>query len=163
MEPRSQEYDSQDNLVKKTVAIEAKTSLQSSYYNCDMDKYCPKSNYRSYTTLSKPQLGQKFCDKSLNKIQTHQAQNKLTLSNFLRPDSGKTFGKKVQKEKKKKYCQDHKNDSKTPATNVNADNIVSGRAPKNLSHITCFNCNKKGYYVNKYPEHKKDRGKSEDL
>ena len=163
MEPRSQEYDSWDKLVKKTVAVEAKASLQPSYYSRNMDNCCPKGNYSSHTTLSKPQSAWEPCDEFSDKTQTHQAQNKSTPSNSSRLDSGETSGKKARKEKKKKYHQEHKNDSGTPATGVNADNVASGRAPKELSHITCFNCDKKGHYADKYPERRKDRDTSEDL
>ena len=53
MEPRSQEYDSWNELVKKTIAIEAKANLQLSYYSCNMDNRCPKGNCPSHTILSK--------------------------------------------------------------------------------------------------------------
>lgn len=41
-------------------------------------------------------------------------------------------------------------------TNVNVDNIIFGRAPKNMSSITCFNYNKTGYYIRNYPKPKHD-------
>ena len=55
MEPCSQEYDSWDELVKNTVAAEAKANLQPSYYSRDMDNHCLKSNRPSHTILSKYQ------------------------------------------------------------------------------------------------------------
>ena len=52
MEPRSQEYNSWDKLVEKTVAAKAKANLQPSYYSRDMDNHCPKGNRPSHTILS---------------------------------------------------------------------------------------------------------------
>ena len=43
----------------------------------------------------------------------------------------------------------------TPNTNVNALNIAS-TAYKDLIHITCFNCGKKGHYATKFSEPKKN-------
>lgn len=74
MEPRSEEYDSWDDLVEKTIAAEAKASLQPFYYSCNIDNRCPKGNRPSHMTLLKPKLGQKSYGKSLEKAQTHQAQ-----------------------------------------------------------------------------------------
>ena len=55
MEPRSQEYNSWNELVKKTVAAEAKAHLQLFYYSRDIDNRCPKCNRPSHTNLSKYQ------------------------------------------------------------------------------------------------------------
>ena len=53
MEPRSQEYDSWDKLVKKTVVAKVKANLQPSYYSRDIDNCCPKGSRPSHTNLSK--------------------------------------------------------------------------------------------------------------
>ena len=53
MEPRSQEYNNWDELVKKTVAAKAKGNLQPSYYSCNMDNRCSKGNRPSHTILLK--------------------------------------------------------------------------------------------------------------
>lgn len=75
--------------------------------------------------------------------------------------------KKVQKEKKKKWQkerQDKKQDL-TLATRVNITNTADGQKKKkktsnqilgNISDITYYNCNKKGYYANTYPEPSKN-------
>ena len=64
MEPSSQEYDSWDELVEKTVAAEVKANLQPSYYSQDMDNHCPKGNRPSHTNLSKHQSS---CDNHIEK------------------------------------------------------------------------------------------------
>ena len=55
MEPRSEEYDNWDELVRKTIAVTVKANLQPSYYSRDMDDCCLKGNCPSYTILSKHQ------------------------------------------------------------------------------------------------------------
>ena len=106
IEPRSQEYNSWDELVEKTVAAKAKANLQLSYYSQDMDNCCPKGNRPSHTILSKHQSN---CDNhpEKEKSQTPQVQKKSTqpLSlGSLRPGSDNFAEKKTRKEKKKKFC-----------------------------------------------------------
>ena len=54
----------------------------------------------------------------------------------------------------KKFLEQAQKDS-TLATGVHAPNITS-TAHKNLGHIICFNCNKKGHYIRKCPEPRKN-------
>ena len=154
----SREYNSWDKLVKKTVAVEAKANLQLSYYSRDIDKHCSRGNHPSHTILSKPQGNY---DESSNKTQALQARKRLTQppSSFLLADSSEPSEKKAQKEKKKKYCQEHKKNSGTLATGVNTDDITSGRAPKDMSLLNCFNCNRTGHYVKNCPKPKRDLSK----
>lgn len=144
MEPYSQEYNSWDNLVKKTIVVEAKARLQLSYYSHDMDNRFFKGNFSSHTILLKPQAN---CDKSSEKTLALQTQKRLTqlLSSSSRSDSSKTLEKKVWKEKKKKYYHECKKDLGILETNINADDITSGTL-KDVSLITYFHCNRMGYY-----------------
>ena len=67
---------------------------------------------------------------------------------------------KAKKDKKKNYYQGKRNskdpkDSTTPASGVNAAEVggkVKRKNKNNVSEITCFNCNKKGHYLNKCPK-----------
>ena len=146
IEPRSQEYNSWDKLVNKIIDAEAKTNPQLSYYSRDIDNYCLISNCFSHTILSKPQRN---CNEFSNKTQVYQAQKSLTQppSSSLLVASSKAFEKKAWKEKKKKYCQEHKKNLGTLATNVNTDDVTLSRAPKDMSLITCFNCNRTSHYA----------------
>ena len=51
-----------------------------------------------------------------------------------------------------------KHSDSIPTTKVNAPNVTntSNRALKDLSHITCFNYDKKGLYSAKCPKPRKD-------
>ena len=161
IEPRSQEYDSWDELVKKTVVAKAKANLQPSYYSRDMDNRCPKGNRLSHTNLWKHRSSR---DDHLEKekSQNPQVQKKSTQppsSCSPRPDSNETSKKKARKEKKKKYRREHNRDSDTPATGINTDDVTSGRAPKDMSSITCFNCDRTGHYARSCPK-KRDSSKA---
>ena len=67
---------------------------------------------------------------------------------------------KAKKDKKKKYYQGKRDfrepkDFTTPASGVNAMGVRAKGRRRNkndVSKITCFNCNKKGHYSNKYLE-----------
>lgn len=65
IEPRSQEYNSWNKLVKKTVIAEPKAYLQPFYYSCEIDNCCSKGNRSSYTILTK---SQENYDEFFNKI-----------------------------------------------------------------------------------------------
>ena len=60
---------------------------------------------------------------------------------------------KARKDKKKKQHK-AKRDS-TPATGVNKAEVGDHRAKKDISEISCYNCNKKGHYLNKCLECKR--------
>lgn len=91
---------------------------------------------------------------------------KFKLSAFLHPFKSENIGTS-KKTRKKKDCQNQQRSQKSsiPATRVNATNISvgrarnngthSGRSIKNLSQITCYNYDMKGYYVDKCLEPKK--------
>ena len=68
---------------------------------------------------------------------------------------------KVKKDKKKKNWQSKRDfrerkDSSTLASGVNAAEVGGGeqkrKNKKDISRVTCYNCNKKGHFSNKYTE-----------
>ena len=60
---------------------------------------------------------------------------------------------------KRKFLERAQKDS-TPAAGVYAPNVASNR--KDLSHLTCFNCDQNGRNMAKYFEPKKNRDTSKD-
>ena len=54
---------------------------------------------------------------------------------------------KARKSRKRKQNRDRQ-DSTNPDTGVNKAK-VGGRRKKDINEITCYNCNKKGYFVTK--------------
>ena len=73
-------------------------------------------------------------------------------------------GWKEKKKKDKQYWGQNPQDS-TTATGVNLTNTLGGylsgsggsRPQKNISQVTCFNCNKKRHYSNKFPKPSKPK------
>ena len=64
--------------------------------------------------------------------------------------------------KQRQHCLEHKraqnNSGSTPTTKVNAPNIASTTC-KNLSYITCLNCDQKGHNTIKCLKSKKNAAK----
>ena len=79
-----------------------------------------------------------------------------------RHKSTKTFDRKTRKEKKKQRRLEHEraqnNSGFASTTKVNISN-VSNVTCKDLSYITCFNCDQKGYYTTQCLEPKRDASK----
>ena len=162
IEPRSQEYNSWNELVKKTIAAEAKANLQPFYYSRDMDNCCPKGNRPSHTILSKYQSSHNdHLEKK--KPQNLQVQKKSTQppsSDSSQLNNDNFAEKKARKEKIKKFRLEQAwKDSSTPATGLNttSTNTNGGR---DLSQIVCYNCNKKKHLLRNCPEPKKDTSKN---
>lgn len=81
----------------------------------------------------------------------------------LQSKNANSSNKKAQKEKKKKQrCKDTEQagTNSTPTTGVNASSTKTHLQRKNLSLITCYNCNKKGYYVDYCSKPKKIMSKN---
>lgn len=87
--------------------------------------------------------------------------------------ASETSNKKLRGEKKERYCQEQGPDqnSRSPPTSVGMTNTLdralkggacNGGVRKDLSHITCFNCDKKCHYADKCPEPRKGRDVEED-
>ena len=91
-------------------------------------------------------------------MKDHTSKDKrLEGSNFEPSNNAEESNK--EKNKKRKWQQ--KKESNTPLTNVNAEPTSNtenlkkwkrGAPKKDLSKITCYNCDKKGHYSNKCPD-----------
>lgn len=168
MKQRDRESDSQEELVKKVVNDEAKVGLLLISLIRDIDQQALRGNRLIYTT-AKTQTQDFFMkDPRVEVPKSKPLESKsLASSHTKQSDSFK----KVQKEKKKKWQKEKQNKKQDliPATRVNMTN-TAGRQKKqkkksnqtlgNISDITYYNCNKKGYYVNTYPESSKNKCQS---
>ena len=160
MEQRGRELDSWDELVEKAINAEAKVSLQPTSIIREMDQRCPRGNrplavsksQASSTRDSREEPSDKAQSQDLNS--SHSSQPHSSQSENI----GETSDKKARKEKKKQRRLEDERARKdsTLATGINASNVPNGGTRKDLSYITCFNCDKKGHYVTKCPEPRKD-------
>ena len=144
-----------EELVAKAVRTEAKAGLRPSSYVRETDLSCLRGNRPAHTTA--------------HKVQTQGAVNrgddsKASKGSASTPASASTQDSepsdKAKKDKKKnwrgKRDSREPKESTTPASGVNAAEVGGGRQrrrnKKDLSGVTCYNCNKKGHFANKCPE-----------
>ena len=160
LDVRGRELNSWEEAIEKIVNVEAKALLQSASITREMDQHCPRGNRLTYTTVAKLQASTRDPQDKSSASSAWYPQDKPPRSlhpHSLRSESGETSEKGFWKEKKKQRHLDHEQARKdsTPDASVNAPNVAS-TACKDLSHITCFNCNKEGHYATKCLEARKD-------
>ena len=140
-----------EELVAKAVKAEAKAGLLPSFYVWETDLWCLRGNRPAHTTA--------------HKVQTQGAVNcgddsKASKGPASTPTSASTqdseLSDKARREKKKKQHKDKKDfkesrDSSIPVTGVSKAE-VGGKRKKDISEVTYYNCNKKGYFAIKCPE-----------
>ena len=162
MEQRGRELDSFKELVEKTVDAEAKAALRRRSYACKTDQYCLRGNKPSAAKASNQ--GQPMRDPRVEELKSRP--QKLKAPAPSRSDSAE-ISEKAQKKKKKNDRQNKRDcrarEGSTPATGVNttdADNRKKKRNSCNRrdpSEVVCYNCNKKGHYLNKCPKPPKSK------
>lgn len=172
-----------DEFVKKAIDAEAKASLQPPSTLREMDQRSPYGNRPTHTSAGKSQFllprdpcngsfevkvttTQEPCNWPSDEVPTYdqpshspQSQSSHRYSSHLPSRSEnisvETSDKKSRRKKKARYRkkQGHGRNSGTPVTGIETTSM-SGGVSKDLSHITCFNCNEKGHYSYKCPEPK---------
>ena len=136
-------------MVQRAVNAEAKAGLKSSAMVQDADIRCPRSHRPLNSTTSKMQT------KGTTAKDSHQEELKVK---EVKPTSSRAAEvseplKQARKEKKKKRHPERRDKKKrTLASTANATEIQQKKKKKNrdrnVSEITCYNCNKKGHYAN---------------
>ncbi len=150
MDQRERELDNWEELVQKAVEAEAKARLQPAFILCEMDRGCPRGNRPTQVTMSKIQATA-TCDPRDEPIAsvegTQISEPKLFYSNTSRSQSPKSTTS---------HSRTDKPDKKSRRQQKKQHRLEQGRnlARKNLSHIICFNCDKRGHYADKCTEPK---------
>ena len=157
MEQRGREKDSWEELVEKTIDAEAKASLQPSSFVRDMDQRCPQGSRPAHATVAKLQAS---WDPRNDSSEKAPAQHKPPHSSHpysSRSENGETSEKNARKEKKKRHRREQarRGSISTSANGVNTTN-VNGRARRELSQITFYNCREKGHYARNCSEPQRD-------
>ena len=150
--------DDYEELVSKAVRAEAKAGLRPSSYVREADLQVLRGSRPTHTTAHKVQTQGAA-------IRGDESRTKA-LASTLAPDSEPSD--KSRKDKKKKHYREKKDsrepreDSTTPASGVNTAEVGGGgkfsrRKRKDPSKVTCYNCNKKGYFADKCREPRKSK------
>ena len=144
--------DNYKELVAKAVRAKAKAGLQPSSYMQEVNLQVLRESWPTHTIV--------------HKVQTQEA---MTCGDNSKPFKSPTStlaqdsdpSDKARKHKKRKHYRDKRDsrelkDSSTLASGINKAKVGGkGQRKKNkkdISGVTCFNCNKKGHFSNKCPE-----------
>ena len=157
MKQCGRELDRFEELVEKAFDAEAKAALWPCSYAREIDQYCLRGSRLSAAKASTQ--GQLMKDPRVEEPKSRP--QKLKALSPQRFDSAETFDK-ARKKKKKNKCR-NKRDCRArkgsiPATGVNTTNADDSKKKRNgfnrrnPSEFVCYNCNKKGHYLNKCPK-----------
>ena len=138
--------DDYKELVGKAIRVEIKAGLRLSSYVQETDQQVFRGSRPAHTTAHKVQTQEAIKDHCGDEPRDKAPMSTSTQESPSNKDKSK-------KDKKKKQHKT-KRDSTTPATRVNKVEVDDKRN-KDISEITCYNCNKKGYFAIRYPESRK--------
>ena len=128
-----------EEMVPRAVNMEAKAGLRSSTMVRELDAHCRRGHCRSHNTSSKVQT-QGSKDSSRSK-EPKPKDPKPTPSRDNVAEPTKKENRKKRKKILRNQSREHTGEQ-TAATGVNTE------ALKKKLKTRCFNCNKKGHYVN---------------
>ena len=154
MEQQDRKSMNFEEMVQRAVNVEAKAGLRSSIMVRDSDICCLRDHRPSNSTASKVQTQ----ETTIKDFYLEELKVKET-----RPTSSRTKAnepsKQAHKEKKKKKHQERRDKEQTPASTANETKVQQKKKKMNkdrdVSKVTCFNCNKKGHYTSsctKFPK-----------
>ena len=155
MEQQDRASTSFKEMVQRAVNAEVKAGLRSSTIVRDSDARCPRGHRLSHNTSLKVQTQG---SKDLSRPKETKPKDPKSASS--RDDAAESPKKNDRKDKKKRFRgqrRKHTGERKeqTPATNINTTNVSKKKKKRrDISEITCFNCDKKGHFASDCTEPK---------
>ena len=149
-----------DQAIKKAITAEAKAALNLLLWVREMDACCPKGYYSALKPIkdhTRDRASLSFRFQEARAMPSHRS----------KPTKTKRPCQDHQKGRHNRNCRDcspcgSRPQSSTSATGVNTTKILArndcGRnqlarqEDKDLNRLTCYNCNKKGYFANQCPK-----------
>ena len=146
--------DNYKELVAKVVRAEEKAGLQPSSYIWETDQQVPWGNWPAHITTHKvltQGVMKNHCgDNSKARASISTSTQKVTTQ---RTNDVESFEKTWKEKKKSRRNRRRNQEDSTPAIGVNTTDVlkrIRDRPKKSdPANITCYRCNKKGYYTNK--------------
>ena len=165
MENQVEEYEHWEELVRKTIAAEAKAALRPSSYVREMDQHCPRGNRPAYATSVKAQ-GSSMKDPRSQDYKPKSSGPGVASGSGSGSGPQRTDSESFSRSKKRKGGPNKKK-SDTPASGVNTTEAGDGQKSKkqrrqernkrDVKDVTCYNCDKKGHYATTCPKPRKTK------
>ena len=167
MNQRSRKLDSFREIIKRAVNAEDIAKLRPSSNTCKMDQNCPQGNRPVQSTVTRSLHRARLMEDPQGKPgdrKLTEAPYKPRTSHalqFCSPRSEKP-DKKSWREKNEQYRQEQRQGRNSRIPVLRSNTVANGRGRKDLSHITCFNYDKKGHYADKCLKPQQNHANTED-
>ena len=152
MEQQDRESMDFEEMVQRAVNAEAKAGLRSSSMVRDSDIRCPRGHRPSNSTAAKVQT------QGTKDSHPEEPKAKETRPASSRAEASEPSEQARKEKKRKRHPERRDKKEQTPASTANATEVQQKKKKKNrdrdVSEVTCYNCNKKGHYANTCTEPK---------
>ena len=166
-------------IVKKAVVAEAKANLRPRATTRDMDQHCPRGSRSANTTAAKASSqdnsqGQSIKDPRVEESKARSPKSSTTSQRSNHSESSARARRDKKKDRRRNNQRQRQQEGSTPATGVNTaesgeankkknddrnrdknrnqNQNRSDRTARDVSKAGCWNCDKKGHYLNDCPE-----------
>ena len=147
LDARGRDLDSWEEAVKKAVNAEAKALLQSSFSTRDMDSKYSQGN--RLAEKEEKDFGGK--NKSTDSASADTSSGKQSSSTQQTSSANPKKDQNYQGGPRHRGRRGRRRGQDSPATGVN---ITPEKEEKDISHVECFHCRRKGHFANKCPQKK---------
>ena len=151
---RGHKLDSFRKIIEKAVNAKAMAKLRPSFKTREMDQNCPQDNRPVYPTVTRSPYQARLTEDPEGEPGDRELTEALYEPRISHPLQfcflcSKKPDKKSGREKKKQYRQEQRQGQNSRTLVPKSNTVANSRGRKDLNHIICFNCDKKGHYADK--------------